>query len=212
MASLCVFCGSSFGSDPGLPPRRRISAAASPRRGHRLVYGGGSVGLMGVGRARARRAGGEVIGVIPDFLRYAEIPEDEVTKMHFVGSMHERKQTMFDLSDALPGAAGGIGTIDESIEIMTWAQLGRHAKPSCSSTPTGYWSPFMGLLRDIVAKGFAKGALASSTVWWAMPRRAQQVSGTVIGAPAAHASSETTNRAAQMKAKLMRRISSKGSL
>lgn len=160
MASLCVFCGSSFGSNPAFAEAAEMLGRGIAEAGHRLVYGGGSVGLMGVVARAARRAGGEVVGVIPGFLRYAEIPEDEVTKMHFVGSMHERKQTMFDLSDAFLVLPGGIGTLDESIEIMTWAQLGQHAKPVIFIDTNGYWTPFLTLLNDIVAKGFAKESLS----------------------------------------------------
>lgn len=160
LRSVCIFCAAS----PGVHPAYGEAAAEMGRliaeAGLRLVYGGGSVGLMGIVARAARAAGGEVIGVIPDFLRYAEIPEDEVTKMHFVSSMHERKQLMFDLSDAFVSLPGGIGTMDETIEIMTWAQLGRHGKPIVLVDTLGYWSAFEDMLKKVVSAGFAKPSLA----------------------------------------------------
>lgn len=160
LRSVCIFCAAS----PGIDPAYAEAAAEMGRRiaeaGMRLVYGGGSVGLMGIVARAARAAGGEVVGVIPGFLRYAEIPEDEVTKMHFVDSMHERKQMMFDLSDAFVALPGGIGTLDETIEIMTWAQLGQHAKPILLVDTLGYWSCLEALLQKVVAEGFAKPSLA----------------------------------------------------
>lgn len=160
MASICVFCGSTSGADPEFASAAEETGRRIAESGHRLVYGGGSVGLMGVVARAARRAGGEVVGVIPGFLRYAEIPEDEVTKMHFVDSMHERKQKMFDLSDGFLVLPGGIGTLDEAIEIMTWAQLGRHAKPVVFIDTKGYWTPLLALLKAVVESGFAKESLA----------------------------------------------------
>ena len=142
MDSVCVFCASSFGASPLYREAaedlgRRIAGA-----GLRLVYGGGSVGLMGAVARAAKRAGGDVVGVIPAFLRYAEMPETEITELHIVASMHERKQKMFDLSDGFISLPGGIGTLDETIELMTWAQLGRHGKPLLLIDTLGYWSAF----------------------------------------------------------------------
>lgn len=158
--SICVFCAASDGADPAYAAAasdlgRRIAAA-----GLRLIYGGGSVGLMGVVARAAKEAGAEVVGVIPTFLRYVEAPECDVTEMHVVHSMHERKQMMFDLSDAFVSLPGGVGTMDETIEIMTWAQLGRHAKPIVLVDTLGYWSAFEAMLKKVVAEGFAKPSLA----------------------------------------------------
>lgn len=160
LRSVCIFCAASPGNDPAYAEAAETMGRLIAEAGLRLVYGGGSVGLMGIVARAARAAGGEVIGVIPGFLRYAEIPEDEVTKMHFVTSMHERKQLMFDLSDAFVALPGGIGTLDETIEIMTWAQLGQHAKPILLVDTKGYWSALLELLNKVVAEGFAKPSLA----------------------------------------------------
>ncbi len=156
MNSICVFCAASDGADPAYAAAAdemgRLIAAA----GLRLVYGGGSIGLMGTVARAAKRAGGEVIGVIPTFLRYVEAPQDDVTEMHIVQSMHERKQMMFDFADAFVSLPGGIGTMDETIEMMTWSQLDRHAKPIVLVDTLGYWSAFDALMRTIVANGFAR--------------------------------------------------------
>lgn len=160
LRSVCIFCAASPGNDPAYAEAAETMGRLIAEAGLRLVYGGGSVGLMGIVARAARAAGGEVIGVIPGFLRYAEIPEDEVTKMHFVTSMHERKQLMFDLSDAFVALPGGIGTLDETIEIMTWAQLGQHAKPILLVDTKGYWSALLELLNKVVTEGFAKPSLA----------------------------------------------------
>ncbi len=157
--SICVFCGASPGASPAYAEAASELGRAIAGAGMRLIYGGGSVGLMGVTARAAARAGGEVIGVIPTFLRYAEIPEDEVSQMHVVDSMHARKQMMFELSDAFISLPGGIGTMDETIEMMTWAQLGRHGKPIVLVDTLGYWSAFEGLMRAIVEQGFAKDSL-----------------------------------------------------
>jgi uncharacterized protein (TIGR00730 family) len=157
--SICVFCAASDGADPAYAAAasdlgRRIAAA-----GLRLIYGGGSVGLMGVVARAAKEAGAEVVGVIPTFLRYVEAPECDVTEMHVVHSMHERKQMMFDFADAFISLPGGIGTMDETIEMMTWAQLEQHAKPILLVDTLGYWSAFDALMEKIVGEGFAKPSL-----------------------------------------------------
>jgi uncharacterized protein (TIGR00730 family) len=160
MTSVCVYCGSSFGSDPVYEAVAAETGRLIAAAGMRLVYGGGSVGLMGVVARAAFHAGGEVIGIIPAFLRYAEIPEDEVTRMHIVDSMHQRKQMMFEMSDGFISLPGGIGTLDETIEMMTWAQLGRHGKPILLVDTAGYWTTFETLMRQIVANGFARPSLS----------------------------------------------------
>lgn len=154
--SICVFCAASDGADPVYADAaaelgRRIAAADC-----RLIYGGGSVGLMGIVARAAKAAGGDVIGVIPTFLRYVEAPETEVTELHVVQSMHERKQMMFDFADAFVSLPGGIGTMDETIEMMTWLQLERHTKPIILVDTNGYWSAFDALMQKIVAEGFAR--------------------------------------------------------
>jgi uncharacterized protein (TIGR00730 family) len=180
LRSICIFCAASPGGDAAYAEAAAEMGRLIAEAGLRLVYGGGSVGLMGIVARAARAAGGEVIGVIPGFLRYAEIPEDEVTKMHFVDSMHERKQLMFDLSDAFVSLPGGIGTLDETIEIMTWAQLGRHAKPVLLVDTLGYWSALEALLKKVVDEGFAKPSLAD--LYQVVPTPAAAI-GTLLGRP-----------------------------
>ncbi len=160
LRSVCIFCAASPGIDPAYAAAAAETGRLIAEAGMRLVYGGGSVGLMGIVARAARAAGGEVVGVIPGFLRYAEIPEDEVTKMHFVDSMHQRKQLMYDLSDAFVTLPGGIGTLDETVEMMTWAQLGQHAKPIILVNTLDYWSAFEAALQKVVTEGFAKPSLS----------------------------------------------------
>ena len=160
MTSVCVYCGSSFGTDPAFEAAAAETGRLIAAAGMRLVYGGGSVGLMGVVARAAFQAGGQVVGIIPAFLRYAEIPEDEVTEMHIVDSMHQRKQMMFDMSDGFIVLPGGIGTLDETFEMMTWSQLGQHAKPILMIDTAGYWSNFQAMMTQIVDSGFAKPSLS----------------------------------------------------
>jgi uncharacterized protein (TIGR00730 family) len=159
MNAVCIFCASSPGASPLYAEAaedlgRRIAGA-----GLTLVYGGASVGLMGVVARAAKRAGGDVVGVIPAFLRYAEIPETEITTLHLVDSMHERKAKMFELSDGFIALPGGIGTLDETIEIMSWAQLGRHGKPLYLVDTLGFWSAFEALMRAVLEQEFAKPSI-----------------------------------------------------
>jgi len=156
MRSICVFCAASDGALPAFAEAADELGRLIAEAGLRLIYGGGSIGLMGVVARAAKRAGGEVIGVIPTFLRYVEAPDGDVTEMHVVQSMHERKQMMFDFADAFVSLPGGIGTMDETIEMMTWSQLERHAKPIVLVDTLGYWSAFDTLMQTIVENGFAR--------------------------------------------------------
>ena len=156
--SLCVYCGSSTGR-----ARHHGEAAAElgttlAERGVRLVYGGGHVGLMGVMADAALAAGGEVIGVIPQFLMEIEAGHGGVTELVTVDSMHARKQKLFELADAFAVLAGGFGTLDETIEIITWKQLRIHDKPIVLVDLEGYWAPLRGLFDALIAEGFANPA------------------------------------------------------
>ena len=146
-----VFCGSS----PGRLPEFAAAAAAFGRglaqAGVGLVYGGASVGLMGVLADAALAAGGEVIGVLPGGLFAAEVPHPGLTRMEVVGSMHERKARMADLADGFAALPGGLGTLDELFEILTWRQLGLHTKPIALVEVGGFWDPLAGLLDGLVA-------------------------------------------------------------
>src|SRR5215213_1585220 len=129
MRRVCVFCGSSGGIRPAYAAAARELGVAIVRRGLGLVTGGGRVGLMGVVADAALGAGGEVIGVIPQALAAKEVAHAGLTELHVVGSMHERKAMMAELSDAFVAMPGGFGTLEEFFEVLTWAQLGLHPKP-----------------------------------------------------------------------------------
>lgn len=125
-------------------------------RGIRLVYGGGNVGLMGIIADAALAAGGEVIGVIPQALADLEIEHPGLTKLHVVRTMHERKQLMHDLSDGFIALPGGLGTLEEFFEVLTWGQLGMHAKPCGVLDVDGYYAPVLALLDRAVVDGLLK--------------------------------------------------------
>src|SRR4051812_49148308 len=143
---VCVFCGSNPGARPEYAAAARAVGRALAERGRGLVYGGGNVGLMGVCADAALAAGGEVIGVIPDALQTAEVAHGGLTRLHVVRTMHERKALMADLSDAFAALPGGFGTLDELFEILTWAQLGIHAKPVAILNVAGFFDPLLAML------------------------------------------------------------------
>jgi uncharacterized protein (TIGR00730 family) len=153
---LCVYCGSS-----GAVGRQYREAAAElgaslATAGIGLVYGGGRVGLMGLLADAALAGGGEVIGIIPSRLRDAELAHPGATELVVVESMHERKRLMAEKADAFAVLPGGIGTLDEMFEILSWKQLGLHNRPILLADIGGYWVPLRALLDDIVTKGFAR--------------------------------------------------------
>lgn len=133
--------------------------------GVRLVYGGGAVGLMGVLADAALAGGGEVVGVLPRGLFSREVAHTGVTELIEVGSMHERKQLMFDLADAFVALPGGLGTLEELAEITTWAQLGIHRRPVAVVDVAGYWRPLADLLDRAAAEGFVTEASRRLVVW-----------------------------------------------
>lgn len=157
--SICVFCGSRVGNDPVYAELARRLGAECAARGIRLVYGGGRIGLMGILADAALNAGGEVVGVIPEFLQKLEVGNGAVSELHLVDSMHERKQRMFDLADAFVTLPGGLGTFDETIEIITWKQLRLHSKPIVLINHDGYWEIFRELVGHAVAHEFAHGGV-----------------------------------------------------
>ena len=156
MPRLCVFCGSNVGARPEYAAAAREFAAAAVRRGLGLVYGGGNVGLMGVVADAALAAGGEVIGVIPSALQAKELAHAGLTELHVVRSMHERKAVMADLSDGFAALPGGVGTLEELFEILTWGQLGIHAKPVGVLDTAGFFQPLLALLDHQVEEHFLK--------------------------------------------------------
>ncbi|KPK32291.1 MAG: hypothetical protein AMJ66_06770, partial [Betaproteobacteria bacterium SG8_40] len=157
-ASVCVYCGSSSGDREEYASAARALGALLARRRIRLVFGGGSVGLMGVVADAVLEGGGEVTGVIPHRLRTAELAHDGVTEMIAVDSMHARKQRMVELSDAFIALPGGIGTMDELFETWTWLQLGIHDKPVGLLNVGNYYDPLIAFLRQMADRGFIRPA------------------------------------------------------
>ncbi|MDX1501334.1 MAG: TIGR00730 family Rossman fold protein [Thermoanaerobaculia bacterium] len=151
-----VFCGSHDGNDPALIEGARELGAEMARRGIGLVYGGSRLGVMGAVAAGALDGGGEVIGVIPGALARREVAHDGLTELRVVGSMHERKAMMADLSDGFIALPGGMGTLDEFFESLTWAQLGVHPNPCGLLNLGGYWDRLLALLDQLVERGFAR--------------------------------------------------------
>src|SRR5580658_2020359 len=158
MRRLCVYCGSSFGLDPRFQAAAEALGALLARRKIGLVYGGASVGLMGAVADAALEAGGEVIGVIPKSLVARELAHKGLPDLRIVGSMHERKATMAQLSDGFIAIPGGIGTLEELFEIWTWAQLGEHEKPCALLNTDNYYAPLLSFLDKVVSDGFLKPA------------------------------------------------------
>jgi uncharacterized protein (TIGR00730 family) len=154
--SICVFCGSSSGHDPLYTKAAAELGKAIAQRGLRLVYGGGSVGLMGVLANAVLSHGGEVVGVIPQFLYDKEVGLDTVTELRIVASMHERKQQMAELSQAFVALPGGIGTMEELFEIFTWAQLALIKKPVAVLNIRNFFDSMIELLDHMVKEGFLK--------------------------------------------------------
>jgi hypothetical protein len=148
-----------MGNDPAWGREAERLGRLLAEQGIRLVYGGGRIGLMGVVAQAVMRHGGQVTGVIPDFLMKLEVGHTGVTDLVVVDSMHERKRRMFELSDGFVVLPGGLGTLDETFEIVTWKQLRQHSKPVVILTTGGYWTPFADLVRAIVAGGFAHPAI-----------------------------------------------------
>ena len=160
ISSLCVFCGSKKGTDPAHEAAARRLGQLMVERGVRLVFGGGRIGLMGVLADAVLGGGGEATGVIPEFLKDLEVGNDAVTEQIVTASMHERKTRMFELADGFVVLPGGLGTLDETIEVITWKQLQLHAKPVVVVNSGGYWSVLEDLVRRTVEGGFAHPAVA----------------------------------------------------
>lgn len=154
METVCVFCGSREGSRPSYAEAARRMGKALARRGLGLVYGGGQVGLMGAMADAAIEEGGEVVGVIPEALIAREIAHPGLEKLHVVGSMHERKKLMADLSDGFVALPGGYGTLEEFLEVLSWAQLSIHEKPCGLLDVDDFWEPLSSLFDKAVAEGF----------------------------------------------------------
>ncbi len=153
---ICVFLGSSAGVSPVYAEAARGFGALLARRGIGLVYGGGSIGLMGQVADGARDSGGEVIGVIPEALRAREQDHADLSELHVVATMHERKALMARLSDGFVALPGGIGTFEELFEVWTWSQLGYHAKPCALLDVAGFYTAMRTFIDHVVDEGFLR--------------------------------------------------------
>ncbi len=152
--NLCIYCGSGLGADPAYLAAARTTGAYLARQGVGVVYGGARVGLMGAVADAALAAGGQVAGVMPRALIEREIAHMGLSSMHVVGSMHERKALMAELSDGFVALPGGPGTLDEIVEQWTWGLLGIHAKPSGFLNVNGYFDPLREMMRRMAGEGF----------------------------------------------------------
>lgn len=156
MKRICVFCGSNKGVRAEYVWAAKAMGQALVKRGIGLVYGGGKVGLMGVIAEAVLAEGGEVIGIIPQSLVAREVAHQALTEQRIVGTMHERKALMAELSDAFIAMPGGMGTFDEFCEILTWAQLGIHQKPCGVLNVANYFAPLLAMFDHAVAEGFLR--------------------------------------------------------
>jgi len=155
--SVCVYCGSSPGRNEIYAKAGHLLGRSIAKAGLRLIYGGGTKGIMGAVAEGALKAGGKVTGIIPRFLINREATEtalDRLDELLVTDNMHERKHKMFEKSDAFVALPGGIGTVEEIVEIMTWAQLGHHRKPIVFGNINGFWDPMTALLDHMTAEGF----------------------------------------------------------
>ncbi len=155
--SICVYCGSQPGRDPAYMEAGRNLGKSLAENGIRLVYGGGTKGIMGAVASGVLSSGGEVTGIIPEFLVDMEATRHSLGQLNelvITRDMHERKHMMFERADAFVTLPGGIGTVEEIVEIMTWAQLGRHAKPMVFANINGFWDPMLELIRHMRDQGF----------------------------------------------------------
>ena len=157
--SVCVFCGSRDGADPGYATAALATGQMLARRGWRLVYGAGDVGLMGLVARGTQGAGGQTFGVIPTHLLRREVGKRDLGTFVITETMHERKKVMFMNADAIVLLPGGAGSLDEFFEVLTCAQLGLHTKPIILLNINGYWQPLLDLVRHVVEQGFADASL-----------------------------------------------------
>jgi uncharacterized protein (TIGR00730 family) len=151
---IAVFCGSRLGNDPKYIEAGKLLALAMVENNYDLVYGGGKIGLMGVIADEVLLLGGKVYGVIPEKLQSLEVGHHGITELHIVASMHERKAMMAEMSDAFIAMSGGIGTLEEIIEVFTWKQIGYHNKPCSFLDTDNYFLPLFEMLQKMISTGF----------------------------------------------------------
>lgn len=157
--SVCVYCGSGSGKNPKFAAAAKTLGAQIAQAGLGLVYGGGSLGLMGETARSVLEHGGHVTGIIPEFLSDREKMLEDVQDLIVTQDMHERKRLMFERSDAIVALPGGIGTLEELVEQLTWSQLGQHVKPICLANIDGFWQPLLGLLDHMRGESFIRNGL-----------------------------------------------------
>jgi hypothetical protein len=159
LRSVCVYCGSGVGKDPVYAETARVLGRALAKNGIALVYGGGGLGLMGEVARATLEGGGKVTGIIPEFLTAREHMLKDVTDLVVTQDMHQRKRLMYEKSDAFVALPGGIGTLEELVEQLTWAQLGQHRKPIVLANIADFWTPFLNLLDHMRAEAFIRPGL-----------------------------------------------------
>lgn len=174
MTSICVFCGSSPGRDPKHMKLATATGQAIAARGYRLVYGGGGLGLMGATARAVHAAGGDVLGIIPEFLLEAEKTLQEVEHI-FVPDMHERKIRMYEEANGFIVLPGGIGTLEEAVEVLSWMRLNLHAKPVVFLDNTDYWTPFLEGLAHIIEEGFTPESFSEDILTAQTPKDALDI-------------------------------------
>ena len=157
--AICVYCGSSPGTEPAFIEAAQNFGKILAENSVRLIYGGGSVGLMGALAESVLEHGGEVTGIIPEFLTKRERPRRLAQELIVTRDMHERKRTMFERADAFVALPGGLGTLEELVEQLTWVQLGRHKKPILIANIAGYWGPLLALIEHMRAVKFVPSSL-----------------------------------------------------
>lgn len=178
--SICVFCGSRNGSDPAHLQMAETLGTMLAEKSIRLIYGGGGIGLMRAVAQATIASGGKVTGIIPRFLIEYEVGDVKGVDTVVVGSMHERKNKMFELADAFVILPGGIGTLDETIEILTWKQLQIHNKPVILLNQDGFWDPLLALIERVIDGGFAHPKVADL---YAIARSPEHVFDAIASAP-----------------------------
>lgn len=156
MKYISIFCGSTSGSDKIFAEQATLLGKTIAQKGYGVVYGGAHVGLMGYVANGALSEGGEVIGVIPEFLKSKELEHTNLTEIHIVETMHQRKALMNEISDGVIALPGGYGTLDELFEMLTWAQLALHKKPIAVLNTNGYYDPLITMSRTMIKNGFLK--------------------------------------------------------
>jgi uncharacterized protein (TIGR00730 family) len=155
--SVCLYCGSSGAVPEHFKKSAHDVSTALAKHGLEIVYGGGHVGLMGIVADAALAAGARVTGIIPEHIRAKEVQHTHLSELHVVPDMHTRKRMMVERSDAFVVLPGGLGTLDETFEIITWKKLGLHEKPIIIFNDHGFWTPLLKLVEHVVGEGFANG-------------------------------------------------------